>query len=210
MPEAAPTTSLSSSRTLGFQASLVGLVARRQPPWNLHNPSIHPSFKLPLRNANGDHNLYVPEWQEALNNNRELHERFLELQQLQSFARMGVNAEEKAALDEIREGNMDMHLRMAQAQQAQHAIAQGDAGDPDPLVFPGQKVRELAAHRKIFADDERLARELVNRLGNLAQRRPHSCAKARRPDHDFAPLWRASSRGTRRSSGHCARRRLGW
>ncbi len=110
---------------------------------------------MPLRNANGNHNLYIPEWQEALNNNRELHERFLELQQLQSFAKMGVNAEEKAALDEIREGNMDMHLRMAQAQQAQHAIAQGDAGDPDPVVFPGQKVQKLSDYVGIMKGMQR-------------------------------------------------------
>jgi tetratricopeptide (TPR) repeat protein len=101
-------------------------------------------FKLPLRNdQNGNLNLYIPEWQEALNNSRDLHERFIELQELQTFAKMGVNAEEKAALDNIRDGNMDMHLRMAQAQQAQHAMAQGDS-DPDPLVFPGQKVAKLS------------------------------------------------------------------
>ncbi len=86
----------------------------------------------------------MPEWQEALNNNKELHERFIELQELQNFAKMGVSAEEKNALDQIRDGNMDMHLRMAQAQQAQHAMAQGDAGDPDPVVFPGQPVAKLS------------------------------------------------------------------
>ncbi|HKO54116.1 MAG TPA: hypothetical protein VJV79_40685 [Polyangiaceae bacterium] len=102
-------------------------------------------FKLPLRSDNfGQLNLYIPEWQEALNNSRGLHERFIELQELQSFAKLGVNAEEKASLDEIRDGQMDLHLRMAQAQQAQHALAQGDAGDPDPVVFPGQKVAKLS------------------------------------------------------------------
>jgi hypothetical protein len=101
-------------------------------------------FKLPLRNANGNLNLYVREWQEAINNSRELQDRFRELQELKTFAKMGVSAQEKAALDNIRDGNMDMHLRMAQAQQAQHAIKQGDAGDPDPVVFPGQKVAKLS------------------------------------------------------------------
>ncbi|HVY30283.1 MAG TPA: tetratricopeptide repeat protein [Polyangiaceae bacterium] len=101
-------------------------------------------FNLPLRNANGNLNLYIPEWQEALNNSRELQERFIELQELQTFAKMGVNAQEKAALDEIKAGNMDMHLRMAQAQQAQHAMNTGNAGDPDPVVFPGQKVAKLS------------------------------------------------------------------
>jgi len=112
-------------------------------------------FNRPLQNANGNLNLYVPEWQEALNASRELQERFIELQELQSFAKMGVNAEEKAALDEIKQGNMDMHLRMAQAQQAQHAIAQGDAGDPDPLVFPGQKVAKLSDYVGILKGMQR-------------------------------------------------------
>jgi hypothetical protein len=113
-------------------------------------------FKRPLRTDNfGKLNLYIAEWQEALNNNRQLQERFIELQELQSFAKMGVNAEEKAALDEIREGNMDMHLRMAQAQQAQHAIAQGDAGDPDPVVFPGQKVQKLSDYVGILKGMQR-------------------------------------------------------
>lgn len=103
-------------------------------------------FKLPLRRDDGTGGLllHIPEWQEALNNSRELHERFIELQELRNFAKMGVNAEEKAALDDIRDGNMDMHLRMAQAQQAQHAVAQGNAGDPDPVVFPGQPVAKLS------------------------------------------------------------------
>jgi hypothetical protein len=113
-------------------------------------------FKRPLRTDSfGKLNLYIPEWQEALNNNRELQERFIELQEDQSFAKMGVNAEEKAALDEIRDGNMDMHLRMAQAQQAQHAIAQGDAGEPDPLVFPGQKVAKLSDYVGILKGMQR-------------------------------------------------------
>lgn len=103
-------------------------------------------FRLPLRRDDGTGGLmlHIPEWQEALNNSRELQERFIELQELQTFAKMGVNADEKAALDEIRDGNMDMHLRMAQAQQAQHAVAQGNAGDRDPEVFPGQPVARLS------------------------------------------------------------------
>ncbi len=112
-------------------------------------------FKLPLRTDNfGKLNLVIPEWQEALNNSRALHERFIELQELQSFAKLGVNAEEKAALDQIRDGNMDMHLRMAQAQQAQHALNQGDQ-DPDPVVFPGQKVAKLSDYVGILKGMQR-------------------------------------------------------
>jgi hypothetical protein len=39
---------------------------------------------------------------------------------------------------------MDMHLRMAQQQQAQRELNQGDDGDPDPVVFPGQAVQKLS------------------------------------------------------------------
>jgi tetratricopeptide (TPR) repeat protein len=112
-------------------------------------------FKLPLRTDNfGKLNLVIPEWQEALNNSRALHERFIELQELQSFAKMGVNADEKAALDNVRDGNMDMHLRMAQAQQAQHALKQGDQ-DPDPVVFPGQNVAKLSDYVAILKGMQR-------------------------------------------------------
>src|SRR5205823_2088364 len=48
------------------------------------------------------------------------------------------------SLDEVRDGNMDMHHRMAQAQQAQAQVAAGDGGDPDPIVFPGQRVARLS------------------------------------------------------------------
>ena len=50
---------------------------------------------------------------------------------------------------------MDMHLRMAQAQQAQHAVATGDAGDPDPVVFPGQKVAKLSDYVGILKGMQR-------------------------------------------------------
>jgi|GEM_PF-1213973 len=140
--------------TIGHQGALaMGGAALGTPPPEL--VQLMQRFRRPLQNADGNLNLYVPEWQEALNANRELQERFLELQELQTFAKMGVNAEEKAALDEIKDGNMDMHLRMAQAQQAQHALAQGDAGDPDPVVFPGQKVAKLSDYVGILKGMQR-------------------------------------------------------
>ena len=126
----------------GFGA-MAGAVLGAPPPEMV---ALLQRFRLPQRgdDRTGGLMLHIPEWQEALNNSRELHDRFIELQEQQSFAKMGVNAEEKSALDEIRDGNMDMHLRMAQAQQAQHALAQGNTGDPDPVVFPGQPVAKLS------------------------------------------------------------------
>ena len=95
---------------------------------------------------------FVPEWQEAINASPGLQEEFIEAKQAYELQQMGVNKEEKAALDEIRAGNMDMHLRMAQAQEAQRAVAQGGegAGDPDPVVFPGQKVARLSDYVRIL------------------------------------------------------------
>jgi tetratricopeptide (TPR) repeat protein len=139
--------------SIGQRGAGAMLAATASPPPEL--VKLFERFKLPLRTDNhGQLNLYIPEWQEALNNNRSLHERFIELQELQSFAKMGVNAEEKAALDNIRDGNMDMHLRMAQAQQAQHALKQENS-DPDPVVFPGQKVAKLSDYVGIMKGMQR-------------------------------------------------------
>lgn len=91
---------------------------------------------------------YVAEWQEALNGSPALMEEFLDVKQRIEFERMGVSGDEKAALDQIRDGRMDMHQRMAQAQQAQQS-AQRD-GDPDPVVFPGQPVAKLSDYVRIM------------------------------------------------------------
>jgi tetratricopeptide (TPR) repeat protein len=92
---------------------------------------------------------YVPEWNEAMNADPELMDEFIEAKRTYELRQMGVSSKEKAALDEIRDGNMDMHLRMAQAQEAQRAVREGD-GDPDPVVFPGQPVAKLSDYVKIL------------------------------------------------------------
>jgi hypothetical protein len=87
---------------------------------------------------------FIDEWQEALNASPAVSARYIEARREYELGQMGVSSNEKAALDNIVDGNMDMHLRMAQAQQAQAQVAQGDAGDPDPVVFPGQRVARLS------------------------------------------------------------------
>ena len=91
----------------------------------------------------------VPEWQEALNASPALHRRFLDLKSAIEMQAMGVSGQEKAALDQIKGGQMDMHLRMAQQQQAQRAASQPDQ-DPDPEVFPGQAVARLSDYVSIL------------------------------------------------------------
>lgn len=92
---------------------------------------------------------YVPEWNEALNADSDLMDEFLEAKRTYELRKMGVSGQEQAALDEIRDGNMDMHLRMAQAQEAQRTVREG-GGDPDPVVFPGQPVAKLSDYVKIL------------------------------------------------------------
>ncbi len=91
----------------------------------------------------------VPEWQEALSVSPDLHEQFLALERGLELEAMGVSSEEKAALDEIHDGQMDMHLRVAQQQQAQRAVAESD-DDPDPEVFPGEAVARLSDYVAIL------------------------------------------------------------
>jgi tetratricopeptide (TPR) repeat protein len=87
---------------------------------------------------------FVAEWQEAISSSKAMSESYAEARQSFELGQMGVSKDEKASMDQIRQGNMDMHLRMAQAQQAQAAVGAGDAGDPDPVVFPGQRVARLS------------------------------------------------------------------
>jgi hypothetical protein len=110
------------------------------------------------------HSPFVAEWQEALNASPGLMSCFVEARRTYELEQMGVSSEEKDALDEIREGNMDMHLRMAQAQEAQAAVARGDAGDPDPVVFPGQRVAKLSDYVRILK-----GMQTGNMMGALAQ-----------------------------------------
>ena len=80
------------------------------------------------------------------------------------LVQIGVSGQEKAALDNIVQGNMDMHLRMAQAQEAQAQVAQGGGGDPDPVVFPGQKVAKLSDYVGILK-----GMQTGNMMGALAK-----------------------------------------
>ncbi len=103
------------------------------------------------------HKPFVDEWQEALNASPGLMDDFLDARKTYELEQMGVNKEEKAALDNIVSGNMDMHQRMAQAQEAQRAVAQGSPADqdPDPVVFPGQRVARLSDYVGIMKGMQR-------------------------------------------------------
>jgi hypothetical protein len=59
---------------------------------------------------------------------------------------------------------MDMHLRMAQAQQAQAELNSGANADPDPLVFPNQRVARLSDYVRILK-----GMQTGNMMGALSQ-----------------------------------------
>ncbi len=109
---------------------------------------------------------FVDEWQQALNASSDLMDEFIEAKRSIELGAMGITGAEKDALDEIRDGNMDMHLRMAQAQEAQRVVAQGggDSGDPDPVVFPNQRVAKLSDYVRILK-----GMQTGNMMGALAQ-----------------------------------------
>ncbi len=132
----------------GWRATVDAFVGGNVPPDLV---ALCERFGVPLYHPeNGNVFPFVAEWQEALNASPALHERFLDVQKGIELERHGVSGQEKAALDNILDGNMDMHHRMAQAQMAQREVAEGDAGDPDPEVFPGQPVARLSDYVRIL------------------------------------------------------------
>ncbi len=140
---------------LGYQGAGAMLVGFNPPP---------PLVAL-CQKANVDpRKPFVDEWQEALNASPALMERFIDARSTYELEQMGVSKDEKAALDQIKGGDMDMHLRMAQAQEAQKQVADGNAGDPDPVVFPGQRVARLSDYVRILK-----GMQTGNMMGALAQ-----------------------------------------
>ena len=131
----------------GVGAAMVNFVVRQPPP---ELAALCQRFGVPMQSQDNRMYPYIREWREALNSDGDLQERFVDLQRKQELRKMGVSADEQAALDEIRGGEMDMHLRMAQQQASQRAVTEGTAGDPDPLVFPGQKVQKLSDYVRIM------------------------------------------------------------
>ena len=53
-------------------------------------------------------------------------------------------------MQQILDGQQDMHLRMAQQQAAQRALNEAGDADPDPEVFPGQPVARLSDYVAIL------------------------------------------------------------
>jgi len=91
----------------------------------------------------------VPEWEQAVEASAELQEQLAEAKRTLELEAMGVSREEKAALDQIHRGEMDMHQRVAQQQQAEREVDLS-VDDPDPLIFEGQPVARLSDYVAIL------------------------------------------------------------
>ena len=88
----------------------------------------------------------IPRWDVIINNNIRAQRAF---EQFKSEARLraqGIdpNGEEGQVARNIQAGRMDMHLEMARAESAARQIAEGEGGDEDPVVFPGQPLERLS------------------------------------------------------------------
>ena len=137
--------------SLGYQDRLGTVMTFTfEPPAEL--AELCQQWNVPLRSPQtGGVYPFITEWQEAMNANPSLHERFIEHQRTFALEHLGVSAQEKAALDEVLDGRMDMHQRMAQAQTAQRELDEGGGdSDPDPVVFPGQPVEKLSDYVAIL------------------------------------------------------------
>ncbi len=88
----------------------------------------------------------IAAWQSRLNDDPPLHRKFVELKARFELAAQGIdaNSHEGRVAAQIRGGNFDVQSAMQNQQAAAQAVAQGQGGDPDPLVFPGQKLAKLS------------------------------------------------------------------
>jgi hypothetical protein len=89
----------------------------------------------------------VPEWDQRINGDAELQKGWNEEMSNARLRAQGIdpNSPEGQRLKQFQSGKpVDVEVEKARAQQAAQQIAQGEGGDPDPVVFPGQKVAKLS------------------------------------------------------------------
>jgi hypothetical protein len=95
---------------------------------------------------------HIPEWDQRINSDRRVQEMFFAMQNDARLKQQGIdfNSHEGRVAEQIRSGNFDVEGATAGAQAAAQAMAAGDAGDPDPVVFPGQKIAKLSDYVKLM------------------------------------------------------------
>lgn len=85
-------------------------------------------------------------WDQKINADAALQKRFFALQQKATLASAGIDASshEGRVAQQIQSGGYDVESQKQNAMAAAAAIAAGEGGDADPLVFPGKKLAKLS------------------------------------------------------------------
>ncbi len=88
----------------------------------------------------------IPEWDQRINADGWVQEQFMAMcndarLKLQGFE---FNSHEGRVAEAIRSGTFDTDAAMVNAQAAAEQMRQGQGGDPDPVVFPGQPLAKLS------------------------------------------------------------------
>lgn len=88
----------------------------------------------------------LPEWDRLINSDPHVQKRYFDLMNAARLKTQGVdmNSHEGRVMQQIQSGAFDTEAARVNAQAAQQQVAQGGGGDPDPLVFPGQKLAKLS------------------------------------------------------------------
>jgi tetratricopeptide (TPR) repeat protein len=88
----------------------------------------------------------IPAWDQRINADGGLQKRFFALQQQFTLKMQGIdpNSHEGRVAQQIRSGGYDVESQKQNAAAAAQQIASGQGGDPDPVVFPGQKLAKLS------------------------------------------------------------------
>jgi hypothetical protein len=96
--------------------------------------------------AAGPSNWRIPEWDKIINADKAVQDEFMRLKNLSRMKAQGIdpNSNEARAAEMIRQGQFDVEGAKQNAMAAQQQMAAGDGGDPDPVVFPGQKIAKLS------------------------------------------------------------------
>ena len=127
----------------GSVGSALGAALGGEGGWAPEMEALLGRYGLRLADCPGGH---VREWNARIQSDRRVQEAFLELSNRARLKAQGVdpNSHEGRVAGMIRSGNLDVEGAKVNARAAAQQMAEGQGGDPDPVVFPGQKLERLS------------------------------------------------------------------
>lgn len=123
-------------------AAVGGAAASFGPQGELH--ALCAKYRVPV--LAGGMAARVPTWDQRINADAALQKRFFALQQKYAMAGQGIaqNSHEARVAQQLKDGSFDVESAKQNAIAAQQALERGEGGDPDPVVFPGQRIARLS------------------------------------------------------------------